>query len=228
MATKNEIKRLSRSVRDDIKFFLSHNTHIFSCEAEFQLLLARFLQNSPNNYDKVFVEYYVPKSELKPYEWDQDMNIDIVVKKDCKFVPVELKYKTKEVFKEYHCFNQELKDIEILRNQSAINIGTYDFWKDVRRLEILANNFQDIVDGFAVLLTNDGLYLEKRGANCHSVEMSTDPGMHDKSRHWGEGSTYINSKSRPSFDLDNWYDVKWKKCVINEEIFHYCIINLIK
>ena len=64
---------------------------------------------------------------------------------------IELKYKTLTLEIDHN------KERFHLKNQSAQDIGRYDFLKDVARLEQVAN-MNAAVQGYAVLLTNDPSY----------------------------------------------------------------------
>ena len=84
-------------VKDDILKFFNQNNELFFNERDLQMHLALWLKESKNNYDDVDIEYYVPQNELKEYIWDNELRIDIVVKKEEEFLPIEIKYKTKKV-----------------------------------------------------------------------------------------------------------------------------------
>ena len=86
-------------VRTDVFAFLENNNELLFNERDFQMHLTTWLRNSANHYDDVDVEYYVPWQELKNYVWKSELRLDIVVKKDGEYCPIELKYKTKKVWK---------------------------------------------------------------------------------------------------------------------------------
>ena len=91
------MKSLLDLVRNDVCAFLKSNNELLFNERDFQMHLATWLRNSNNHYDDVDVEYYVPHQELNNYVWNSELRLDIVVKKDGEYCPVELKYKTKKV-----------------------------------------------------------------------------------------------------------------------------------
>lgn len=199
---------LTEMVKSDIEAFLESREEIFFNERDLQMHLALYLERS-NNYDNVEVEYYVPKSELLPeYIWNSEMKVDIVVCKDDKFVPIELKYKTKEINNgSLYRFGEECKGIQIVKNQAAQNISKYDFWKDVRRLEILKKKFKNIHGGICLFLTNDSSYQNQTSENakCKNFSMAPFP-CHGKEMNW-QGDA---PKSRPNFSLDSTYRTSWK------------------
>ena len=85
-------------VIDDICTFLAQPRTIpFMNERDLQMHLAIFL-TATTHYDRVEVEYYVPKVTLgNGYVWENEMKVDIVVVREGEYVPIELKYKTREI-----------------------------------------------------------------------------------------------------------------------------------
>ena len=67
-------------------------------------------------------------------------------------VAIELKYLTRKL--ELDLDGESFA----LRDQSAQDLGRYDFLKDIQRLEELARDWDAFRIGFAILLTNDWLY----------------------------------------------------------------------
>lgn len=198
---------LTEMVKIDIEAFLESREEKFFNERDLQMHLALYLERS-NKYDKVEVEYYVPKSELLPeYMWDSEMKIDIVVRKDGKFVPIELKYKTKAIAGvHYKRFGEKISDDCIIKNQAAQNISKYDFWKDVRRLEILKKKFKNIHGGICLFLTNDQSYKSTPRDNAKCKNFSMNPSsLHGTNMNW-QGDA---PKSRPNFTLDREYYTRW-------------------
>ena len=129
-------------VRRDVFAFLESNDELLFNERDFQMHLATWLRGSANRYDDVDVEYYVPKSELENYVWDSELRLDIVVKKDGEYCPVELKYKTKKVERQITRFDEVMHDkVVVMKNQGAQELGMYDFWKDVRRVVLVRRRF---------------------------------------------------------------------------------------
>ena len=146
-------------VRADVMAFLESNDELLFNERDFQMHLATWLRNSTNRYDDVDVEYYVPWQELEGYVWESELRLDIVVKKDGEYCPVELKYKTKKVERQISRFDEAMHDkVVVMKNQGAQDLGMYDFWKDVRRVELVRNRFERVKGGLAVFATNDPLY----------------------------------------------------------------------
>ncbi len=127
---------MKEKIIEQIKQALEERKKIFLNEKDIQLHLAqKFLESK--EYDNVFMEYPVSKDLLKnDYPWFNKDNIyiDIVLEKENSFYPIEIKYKTKKQKLKDTIFGEEEIKIE-LKKQGAQNIGRYDFWKDVKRIE---------------------------------------------------------------------------------------------
>ena len=145
----------------DIRQFLQQCPELMFNERDFQMQLAVFLRLT-RNYDDVDVEYFIPNSVAieKGYEWKSDLRLDIVVRKGEKYAVVELKYHTRRIVKDIKRFNTLLPNVEVIKNHGAQDIVSYNFWKDVRRIEIIKALFPDNVEGgVAVMLTKDAYHL---------------------------------------------------------------------
>lgn len=170
-------------VKSDIVSFIQSNGKLLFNERDFQTQLTVWLRQSHNAYDDVALEYYVPKTCLgDEYIWEQeDLRMGIVVEKDGEFVPVELKYKTKKAQVTLSRFGQEFKDLpEVLKKQGAQDHGMYDFWKDVRRIELVRKHFTNVKGGLAVFMTNDEAYTKEPRATSNNHAFSMCAGLHDK------------------------------------------------
>ena len=172
-------------VRQDVFAFLDSNNELLFNERDFQMHLATWLRNSANAYDDVDVEYYVPKSELNNYVWDSELRLDIVVKKAGEYCPVELKYKTKKVERQISRFDEKLNDkVVVMKNQGAQDLGMYDFWKDIRRVELVSRRFKSVKGGLAVFVTNDSLYTKESRQNSNNYLLNMNEGEHSPIKHW--------------------------------------------
>lgn len=214
-------------VRADVFVFLESNEELLFNERDFQMHLATWLRNSANDYDDVDVEYYVPKSELPNYVWDSELRLDIVVKKDGDYCPVELKYKTKKVERKISRFGELLSDeVVVMKNQGAQDLGMYDFWKDVRRIELVRNRFKKVKNGLAVFVTNDVSYTKegKSSSNHYLLGMTGDI-TRLKYKHWGNPESTC-AKTHPNFDVEQTYEIDWHKRKMNNVEFHYCIVTI--
>ena len=97
---------------------------------------------------------------------------DIIVynEKTKEFIPIELKYKTKEI-----------KGTNLLKNHGAQDLGSYDFLWDVKRIEMLKTQtsvtpsgnccnreceLEFFIKGFAIMITNDKSYSRQHNNSC--------------------------------------------------------------
>ena len=213
--------------KDVFAFLESYNELLFN-ERDFQMHLATWLRNSANHYDDVDVEYYVPKTELGNYIWDSELRLDIVVKKDGEYCPVELKYKTKKVERQISRFDEMLDDkVVVMKNQGAQDLGMYDFWKDVRRVELVRNRFKNVKGGLAVFVTNDQLYTKASRQNSNNYLLNMTEGKHSVIKHWqNEDSACAKMKSYKSFEVEKEYSIKWHHRNVDNIPFHYCVVYI--
>ena len=214
-------------VRNDVCAFLESNEELLFNERDFQMHLATWLRNSANCYDDVDVEYYVPCQELDNYVWDSELRLDIVVKKDSEYCPVELKYKTKKVERKISRFDEELAgNVVVMKNQGAQDLGMYDFWKDVRRVELVRNRFERVKGGLAVFVTNDGFYTKgsKESSNNYLFSMSAGK-AHSKQKYWAKPESTC-AKTHPNFEVERKYSIEWKMREIDKVGFYYCIVTI--
>ncbi len=214
---------LLQTVYDDIEAFLQTNQELFFNERDFQMHIAVYLRNL-NKYDDVDVEYYVPYEELNGYVWENELRLDVVVRSGDEFVPIELKYKTKEVKKKLPRFC-EMLDVVVMKHQGAQNLARYDFWKDVRRIELVKRRFDVVVGGVAVFLTNDATYLKSPKTQSMDIEFSMSEGIHSTQKHWPNAEV-AKTKGRPDFDLDKEYATAWTDLLVDGVEMHYCIVTI--
>ena len=218
-------------VRNDVCAFLESNDELLFNERDFQMHLATWLRNSANRYDDVDVEYYVPWQELQKvgkYVWESELRLDIVVKKDDEYCPVELKYKTKKVERKISRFDEDLtSNVVVMKNQGAQDLGMYDFWKDVRRVELVRNRFERVKGGLAVFVTNDEFYVRgsKKGSNNYLLNITE--GEHPPIKHWqNEHSACAKMKAYQSFEVEKAYSIEWHNKLVDGIKFHYCIVAI--
>lgn len=222
MATLTEI------VRADVFAFIESNEELLFNERDLQMHLATWLRKSANRYDDVDVEYYVPKSELENYIWDSELRLDIVVRKDGEYCPVELKYKTRNVERKITRFEEELNDkVVVMKNQGAQDLGMYDFWKDVRRVELVRNRFERVKGGLAVFVTNDEYYVKGSRKESNNYLLNLTEGTHSPIKHWqNEQSACAQMKSYKSFELENSYTIAWRDKIVDDVKFYYQIVTI--
>ena len=222
------MSKLIDIVRQDVFAFLESNEELLFNERDFQMHLATWLRKSANDYDDVDVEYYVPKSELPNYVWDSELRIDIVIKKNGEYCPVELKYKTKKVERQISRFDEILDDkVVVMKNQGAHDLGMYDFWKDVRRIELVRNRFAKVKGGLAIFVTNDALYTKASRPESNNYLLNMNEGKHSVIKHWqNENSACAKMNSYKSFEVEKEYSINWHHRNVDNIPFHYCVVNV--
>ncbi len=216
-------------VREDIHAFMNNNTELFFNERDFQMHLALWLK-SLGKYDDVDLEYYVPNKTLNGYIWDSELRMDIVVRKGEEYLPIELKYKTKSVDnKTLLRFGEDInaaegETFEIMKSQGAQNLGMYDFWKDVRRLELVRNRYEHVVGGLAVFLTNDPFYTKPTKESSNNYKFGMQNGTHSCDKHWQRDTS--TTEGRAGFDLDSECTIQWQDITTDGIDMHYCIVTV--
>ena len=153
----------------------------------------------------------------------QNLYIDIVVEKKGEFLPIELKYKTAPLKKDIDRFGEVLQGVDVLKNHGARDLGAYDFWRDVNRIECLMKRFGNVKNGIALFLTNDQGYwtLPKDGTNPNYANFSMKDGKHSQEKNW-QGNTAM-SAARPSFNVNKVYELEWKDYNLP---FRYCLLEI--
>lgn len=211
----------AEQILSDVTLFLDCNQELFFNERDFQMHLALWLIKT-GHYEDVDVEYAVPLKMLDNlpkrtpmesiYPWESELKVDIVVKKNNEYIPIELKYKTKSVFKKtIDRFGESIESSSIIKNQGAQDLGKYGFWKDVYRLELLKKRFHSVIqNGICIFLTNDLTYTKQnKKENANDVAFSMCEGYHNYRKHWALDTSKI-AKSYPNFSLEKDYYIKWE------------------
>ena len=219
---------LAIEIENDIRNFLKQQKELLFNEFDFQMQLAIYLRML-RKYDDVESEYFMPTKNtniLEGYDWDSNMRIDLVVRKDKEYIPVELKYVTKKVVRDYERFGIIIRGMEVLKNQAAQDIRRYDFWKDVRRIELVKNIFPTVNNGLAVFLTNDPSYTKdpKTNSACYPFSMSGNRNIGGGIMEWN-GNPATGKDYKP-FKLDGIYNLKWEKVNIAEIEYNFTILNI--
>jgi hypothetical protein len=202
---------------------------IFSKEAQFQFDLAWEIHNK--GYD-IVLEYLCETKDGKQY-------IDLVVfskGKENKCWPIELKYKTLDKKITYKVG----ETTSITYNQGAPDNGSYDYIKDISRIENIEKNLNYngeeycVECGYAIIMTNDWHYYEElpekrkndkykywywKNFSLAQNELKGDikwiDPLSDKEQDKG---THTTKDREDSINLKNTYSLKnkWKKYGIGE------------
>ena len=232
----------TQQVLKDIHDFLKHNGKLFAKERDLQMNLAAYLKCT-RQYD-VEVECHVPSdilSSLIPqslserciyYPWfqinsdkPQEMYVDIVVSNGEEYVPIELKYKKKELKGKVVLFGQDMGTGVILKGDGAHDFGRYGFWKDVRRVELLVKSFVNVKNGIVLFVTNDESYktASVAGTNSEHFAMGDGTDTYHKNTNCCWPFNPLNTKSYkscPCFYLEDVHDVNWNKHTFSGVDFH--------
>lgn len=224
--------------------FFEENDKIFFNERDLQMNLAFFLLRKGYDVEleyKVATDFLREKLSLdkeqwqKTFPWEEDeLAVDIVVHQNNVWLPIELKYKTKNVELLNHTRFEETydKECKIIKDQAAQDLGRYGFWRDVRRLEITSAAFKNVVGGIAIFLTNDDNYSKCPKTNSRKVQYR-DFAMNVSERSKGEMAWRHNEndevfnaeenkwKDYPNFRISNSYKIEYKKFDVQN---YYCWI----
>ena len=221
------------TVKEDVCRFLDENDKLLFNERDLQMNLAIYLKER-GHYDRVEVEYYIPTEMLPDYKKLDPKNdrlyLDIVVVKDGMYVPIELKYKTKETDLKIERFGElctEASDDtekDVLKNQGAQNLGRYNFWKDVKRIELVKQKFDAVLGGVAVFVTNDTLYLKPPTKRSSNILFSMADGKQLMQKHWRKADSKL-AKKYPNFEVEKEYSIQWRKKDVSPNVqLHYCTL----
>lgn len=181
----------------DILKQLAKQRPIFHSEADFQHALAWEIHHRLSDA-KIRLEFPVFHQNNQRY-------LDILVKtKGLELLAIELKYKTGKL--SIHSNDEDFQ----LKNQSAQDIGRYDFLKDVQRLEqFLAQSNGGI--GYAIFLTNDYLYW-KPPQNLKTIDREFrlhDERMIEGELNWKEASAGTMHTREKAIKLRGMYLMQW-------------------
>ena len=176
---------------------LKTRRRVFVSEADFQLEMAWVIKEEYPDA-KVRLEYCP--------SFDKRMHIDILVIIDNKWIPIELKYKTKG------CIIQIDGEEYILKEHSAKDVNCYLYLKDIQRIERIKQNVGNFAEGYTVFITNQLNYTKApRKADCVYKMFSLEEGIEKSgilewSEHAGAGTKKNNETP---IELNNAYTIKW-------------------
>lgn len=184
-------------------------------ELALQMFVARTLEDvfNPEEF-KVHLEYSLPIDWNMTFKngyssWKTETPyIDIVLEKKGKdgslpmYIAIELKNKLEEVKLpkdiSFLRFGQEpnpdLKSgLVLVKDQGAQDEGRYDFWKDVKRIELLTEAFpNNVIGGFSLFLTNDPYYTQAN-EGCKYYKFGFKQNMEAGLLFWNNNSSRCKS-----------------------------------
>ena len=178
---------------------LKTSRKMFHSEADFQFALAWEIQ-------RFFPEAKI-RLEYCPTALP-NMHIDILVELDNYLYPIELKYKTLEIFMQIDCESFNLK------SHGAQDIGKYDCLFDIQRIELFQGKLPRFHQGFAVWLTNDPAYWSKpKRSNTIAEDFRLYDGtMKSGELAWASHAGAGTTRNRTdSIKLVGSYTIEWKE-----------------
>lgn len=191
---KINIKVIERIIND-----FANESIIFANEAQFQFDLAWKIREQCSDYVKILLEGKLEKNEYT----------DIVIDERDSITAIELKYKLAD--KEVEYMNEDGEKITTSA-QGAADAGSYDYLKDVQRLEVLKKKGK-INKGFAIMISN---YPIMWGSNVKDDSNWSDFHLKDKQKIKKEGKNLF-WKDAPTkaysntITLQKSYDIKWEE-----------------
>ena len=200
-----------------IKEALENREEFFTREQEVQIYLADYL-NKKNLFDYVYLEYHIPSNAIENYPWKDSNNIyiDIVVFTEGKYYPIEIKYKTISQTVPLKLFGTQ--SLVVLGHHGAQNIGCYDFWKDIKRLELFEQTFENAEKGIMLFITNDESYqLPPRNNEVGYAHFSINQNRIVESGQTLDWNGALSiSVNRPPISLRNSYFLKWSEMKLKQ------------
>lgn len=200
--------------------FLQSLTEVPRNKRELQFLLTSYLKQY---YNRVFVDYEVPLNLLakfyfevsqkyidgsaKPlsYPWEEKVCSDIVVEKGLEYAVINLNYIVASAYSCPSVFDRKVNNIV---NDIPTHIVKYDFWKDVHKIEALAN-IPRVVGGFVILLTNEEkLWSPEESSENPRYPFSIFEGATVEPGKLGTGE--CSFAEQPDFTIDGKYKCHWK------------------
>ena len=256
-----------RDFQVELAFYLKGTNHYKNIHLEYSLPLGTTISSKEKKKNKrrwVWNEQlkqrweekggdytFLKKGKKTPQSmetYEKTIRIDIVVEGyDNYFYPIELKYKTKEQNGSFERFQENLDNLEILKDHGARNLGRYSFWKDVARLQFVKGCFNKVRGGICVFITNDDKYTKHPtdSSERFSMEMKTEP--LESPLKWPENFK-LQHTTHPEFSLQGNYraidvsdesNTKWKtlqRTIFKNENknekeaksvdFYYCIVEV--
>ena len=186
---KFEIERVIEKLEEKRKIFYS--------EDDFKFALALIIQE----------EYSEAKVRLE-YNSIGGMHIDILVILNDKYIPIELKYKTKTLEAEFE------NERYYLKKDGAYPRGRYMYLNDIKRIENFIAIVKEAKEGYAIFLTNDNNYCEnKLEDNAIDFEFSLENGTIKKGiLSWSDNTGAGTKKDlEEPIILKNQYKINWKE-----------------
>ena len=204
---------MRNQIQQQIIAALNLRNSFFLRELDIQIYLANYFINT-NLYDNVYVEYHIPSNIIPNYPWGDNIYIDIVLEINGLYYPIEIKFKTKNQVLPLMVFGNNVNIT--LGQHGAGNIGCYDFWKDVKRIELFEQSFPNIERGMVLFISNDDTYqVAPRNANVGYAQFSIHHGRVvtiNTILDWN--GDLATAKGRPAITTNYAYTINWSPMIL--------------
>ena len=209
---------LAQVVPEQIMEQLAQHRPVFHSEADFQHAFAWELHRA------------VPELEVRlevPFRSTAgNIHLDLLARFASVQIAIELKYKTRAL-------KAALKGEDfLLLNQAAQDIGRYDFFKDLSRLEAFVSGSPQRI-GYALFLTNDSAYWKAPAALTHGyAAFAMNEGREvSASLAWGDSASAGTRRGRENnISIVGSYGLQWKQYssldVRSYGIFRYVCVHV--
>ncbi|WP_152421822.1 hypothetical protein [Halorubrum saccharovorum] len=179
----------------DIEYSLWRLEGLFHKEDHFKLEFG-FLLN------KLIQEQGITGTVRLEWNTEQAGDVDLAIRTQNGVIPIELKYKTKAADVHDTSFNERFH----ISRQGDYNHGTYSFIKDISNLEALTQEYD--TQGYAIFLTNDPNYWEKREGAVYDPFRIYDGRVLEGEFDWVEERSW---KQGDPIHLNHHYKLNWNK-----------------
>lgn len=234
--------KFTQQVANEIKNYfaaLSEKPVLFSNELHLQMHLSNYLMQQCGH--SLLFEYRVPTERLKgSYPWrnkegkSQMMYVDLVVYNEKEYIPIEIKYKTRGFVADYLVFSHPEKEMSVLKEQEAQDLGMYGFWKDVHRVEMIRDTYPAVKNGIALFVTNDPYYCNRKDSDIKSPDVNyyafrmTEGRIASGELCWTKATSEIANEN-PGFELSGEHKIHWEPIGRHETPrqrtdFSYCMV----
>jgi hypothetical protein len=221
----NKLNIMRNQILQQIITALGLRNTFFLRELDIQIYLTNYFKNLNLNdnlfYDNVFVEYHIPSNLIPNYPWGENIYIDIVLEKDGLYYPIEIKFKTQRQQLPLLVFGNNIN--VTLEYHGAKNIGCYDFWKDVKRIELFEQTFNNVKRGVVLFVSNDITYQNAPGnPNVGYAQFSIHQGRVipiNSALNWNGNLAVANG--RPPITTNYAYSINWSPLVLPNH--HYIL-----
>jgi L-fucose mutarotase/ribose pyranase (RbsD/FucU family) len=258
-ATTNSYKKV-KMILDILKDLLKTRP-VFHSEDDFKFALSQKISEKHQDYELRLERPFDIEMLDKIEKRDKNGNIikdivrapiDIVIiDKDGTYIPIELKYKTKDT--KIELTGIEGDDVYDLAKHGASDIGRVSFRKDIYRIERFLEFYSEkCKEGFVIILTNENEYwdnilekeiLNRRYSFHHDYKIPmADPGWYyealsknkyinidgvwvykdnQKKKHWT-----FNGDLKYQLTLKKEYKINWQEYSKIDSVFKFCLIEV--